>query len=150
MSTRLAGHDDAACPHVLPAIMTQVLVALRICMCVLETCESSCVGRSAMPLFIHEACNPLGTAGDMATSKPFPGRDTRSEAIGHMTTSKPIPTGKRGPEPWNMWRHRSPPQPGGEVRSHWTHGSTGAHLGREVTFGAVGHVVALEPTSTGR
>jgi hypothetical protein len=29
-------------------------------------------------------------------------------------------------------------------------GSTGAHLGKEVRSGAVGHVAALEPTSTGR
>jgi hypothetical protein len=31
-----------------------------------------------------------------------------------------------------------------------TRGSTGAHLSKEVRYGAVGHVVATEPTSTGR
>jgi hypothetical protein len=39
---------------------------------------------------------------------------------------------------------------GGRARSHGTHGSAGAHLGREVRFGTAGDVAAPEPTSTGR
>jgi hypothetical protein len=39
---------------------------------------------------------------------------------------------------------------GGEVQSHRTCGSTGAHLSREARSGAIGHVAALEPTSAGR
>jgi hypothetical protein len=31
-----------------------------------------------------------------------------------------------------------------------THGSTGAHLNKEVRSGAIGHVVVPEPTSAGR
>jgi hypothetical protein len=39
---------------------------------------------------------------------------------------------------------------GGRAQSHVTHGSAGAHLGREVRSGATGHMAALEPTSAGR
>jgi hypothetical protein len=53
-------------------------------------------------------------------------------------------------EPWETWQRRSPSQSGGEVRSHRTRGSAGAHLSREASFGAIGHVAAPEPTSVGR
>jgi hypothetical protein len=53
-------------------------------------------------------------------------------------------------ELWDIWQYRSPAQPGGEVQSHSTHGSVGAHLGWEVWSGAIGHMVAPEPTSTER
>jgi hypothetical protein len=49
-----------------------------------------------------------------------------------------------------MWQRRSPPQPGGEVRSHRTRGSVGAHLSREVRSGVIEHVTVTEHTSTGR
>jgi hypothetical protein len=49
-----------------------------------------------------------------------------------------------------MWQHRSSPRQGGKVQSRGTRGSIRAHLSKEVRFEAVGHVVALEPTSTGR
>jgi hypothetical protein len=61
-----------------------------------------------------------------------------------------------------MWQHRSPPelrnawwrrsstQQGDEAQSHGPCGSTGAHLSKEVRPRAAGHVVAPEPTSTGR
>jgi hypothetical protein len=39
---------------------------------------------------------------------------------------------------------------GGRFRSHGTGGSAGAHLGREGSSEAKGHVAALEPTSAGR
>jgi hypothetical protein len=39
---------------------------------------------------------------------------------------------------------------GDRARSHETCGSVGAHLDKEVRFEAAGHVVATEPTSTGR
>jgi hypothetical protein len=39
---------------------------------------------------------------------------------------------------------------GGRAQSHGTHGSTGAHLVREATSGAEGHVAAPELTSTRR
>jgi hypothetical protein len=49
-----------------------------------------------------------------------------------------------------MCKCRSPPQPKGEIQSHRTHGSIGAHLSREVRFEDIGHVVVPEPTSPGR
>jgi hypothetical protein len=39
---------------------------------------------------------------------------------------------------------------GGRAWSHGTHGSTGAHLGREARSEAEEHVATPEPTSTGR
>jgi hypothetical protein len=53
-------------------------------------------------------------------------------------------------ELWDTWLRRSPHQPGGEVRSHMTRDNVRAHLSREVRSGAIGHVTATEPTSTGR
>jgi hypothetical protein len=53
-------------------------------------------------------------------------------------------------DPRDMWQRQSTPQLGGEVQSHRTHDSAGAHLRREVRSGAIGHVVAPEPTSAGR
>jgi hypothetical protein len=46
-----------------------------------------------------------------------------------------------------MWQCQSPPQPGGEVQSRRARGSVGAHLSREVSSGAVGHVVVYGCTS---
>jgi hypothetical protein len=49
-----------------------------------------------------------------------------------------------------MWQHRSPPQSRGEVRSHRTRGSTGAHLSSEARSTTIGHVAMSEPTSAER
>jgi hypothetical protein len=53
-------------------------------------------------------------------------------------------------EPPDTWQRWSPSPLGGEVRSHMTRGSVGAHLSREARSGAVGHVAAPEPTSAER
>jgi hypothetical protein len=58
-------------------------------------------------------------------------QEARSEAIGHMTALEPTSAWRWGPEPRGMWQHQSPPQMWGEVRSHMTCGSTGAHLSSE-------------------
>jgi hypothetical protein len=42
------------------------------------------------------------------------------------------------------------PSQEGRARSHGTHGSTGAHLSKEVRSGATGHVAVPELTSAGR
>jgi hypothetical protein len=47
-----------------------------------------------------------------------------------------------------MWQHWSSPQQGGEIQSRGTHGGAAAHLSKEVRSGAVGHMAALEPTTT--
>jgi hypothetical protein len=49
-----------------------------------------------------------------------------------------------------MWQRQIPPQPRGEVWSHMTRGSAGAHLSRKAMFEAVGHMTAPEPNSAGR
>jgi hypothetical protein len=81
------------------------------------------------------------------TARSPPSREVGFGAVGHVAAPEPTSVGMRGPEPYDMWQHRSPPQSIGEVWSHRTHGSTGAHLGRVVRFGAVGHVAAPDPTS---
>jgi hypothetical protein len=48
-----------------------------------------------------------------------------------------------------MRQHQSPPQSGGEVQSHRTHGNAGAHLSQEVRSGAVVHVTVMEPILAG-
>jgi hypothetical protein len=71
-------------------------------------------------------------------------------------------------KPFDMWQHRSSalrkaepravghvaapelPSQEGRARSHETRGSTGAHLSKEVRFGAEGHVTTLELASTRR
>jgi hypothetical protein len=67
-----------------------------------------------------------------------------------VAAPEPTSTGRRGPELRNTWQRQSLTQQGGEARGHVTRGSTGAHLSKEVRSGAVGHVVALEPTSAER
>jgi hypothetical protein len=69
LSTRLAGRDGAVYPHVLHAIMAQVLDALKTCECALETCKPSCIGRPDMPFFIHEARDAFFTVGHVAASE---------------------------------------------------------------------------------
>jgi hypothetical protein len=57
-----------------------------------------------------------------------------------MAAPEPTSAGRRGPEPQGTWQRRSPSQPGGEVWSHMTCGSAGAHLSREVRSEAIGHM----------
>jgi hypothetical protein len=53
-------------------------------------------------------------------------------------------------KPRDTWQCQSPPQLGGEVRSHRTHDNTRAHLGREVRSEAIEQVPVPEPTSAER
>jgi hypothetical protein len=70
LSTRLAGYDGVTYPHVLQAIMVQVSGTLETCEHTLETCEPNCIGRHAMPFFIYEACDLLGTVRHVVAPKP--------------------------------------------------------------------------------
>jgi hypothetical protein len=69
--------------------------------------------------------------------------------MGHMAAPEPTSVGRRGPELRNMWQRWSSTQKGDEARGHGPHGSTGAHLSREMRSGAVGYVAAPEPNSAG-
>jgi hypothetical protein len=77
-------------------------------------------------------------------------REVRSGAIGHVEAPEPTSTERRGPEPYDTWQRRSPPQPRGEVWSHMTRGSARAHTRQETRSGAIGHVAVSEPTSAER
>jgi hypothetical protein len=70
--------------------------------------------------------------------------------MGYVKASEPTSVGRRCPELRNTWQRWSSTQQGGEARGHVTRGSTGAHLSKEVRSEVAGHVVAPEPTSTGR
>jgi hypothetical protein len=76
--------------------------------------------------------------------------EVEPRAMGHVAAPEPISTGKRGLELRNTWQHRSSTQQGGEAWGHMTHGSTGAHLSKEVRSGATGHMAASEPISVER
>jgi hypothetical protein len=58
--------------------------------------------------------------------------------------------GRQGPEPWDTWQHRSPPEQGGGVQYHGTRGSVRALSSREAGSRAMRHVVAPEPSRAGR
>jgi hypothetical protein len=61
----------------------------------LDTCESSCVPGATRPFFIPVVHSPLVSMGYVAAPE----------------------LSSRGGEAGAMWRHRSPPRQGGEVRS---------------------------------
>jgi hypothetical protein len=71
-------------------------------------------------------------------------------AMGHMAAPELTSAGRRGPELRNAWRRRSSTHQGDEAQGHGPRGSTGAHLSKEARSGAMGHAVALKPTSVGR
>jgi hypothetical protein len=54
---------------------------------------------------------------------------------------------RRGTGPRDTWQHRNSPQQGGEVRGYGTHGSSGAHLYREVWSEASACVAARRCTT---
>jgi hypothetical protein len=80
----------------------------------------------------------------------LPLRKAKPRSVGHMAAPELLSSSRQGPELRDTWQCRSSPQQVGEVWDHGTHGSTGAHLSKEARSGAAGHVVAPEPTSTGR
>jgi hypothetical protein len=71
-------------------------------------------------------------------------------AVGHVAALEPTLVGRQGLKLRNTWQRQSSTQQGGEARGHRARGSTGAHLSNVVRSGAVGHVAASKPTSTGR
>jgi hypothetical protein len=55
--------------------MIHVSAALETRVCAFETCESSYIGRPAMPFLIHKARDPLETIGHVEAPVPsLPGR----------------------------------------------------------------------------
>jgi hypothetical protein len=78
------------------------------------------------------------------------GREARSRAEKCVATPEPTSAGRRGPELKNVWQRQSSTQQADEAQGHESHGSTGAHLIKEVRSGAAGYVAAPKPTSAGR
>jgi hypothetical protein len=70
-------------------------------------------------------------------------------ATRHVVAPEPTSAGRRGLKLRNTWQRQSSTQQGVEARGHRTHGSTGAHHGREARSGAIGHVEVPELTSIG-
>jgi hypothetical protein len=111
----------------------------------------SCALQALTVLHTHTSCRPM-----MALTSGALEMCTR--ALGTCVaryTDKParlfFMLEARGPQgAMGHVQRQSPPQVRGEVRSHKTRGSTGAHLGWEVRSRAVGHVAVPEPTSAGR
>jgi hypothetical protein len=79
-----------------------------------------------------------------------PLREAEPRAMRHMAAPEPTSTWRWGPELRNIWQRWSSTQEGGEAQGHVIRGSTGAHLIKEVRSGAMRHVAAPEPNSTGR
>jgi hypothetical protein len=71
--------------------------------------------------------------------------EARSGTVGHMVTPVPISGVRCGYVAASELTSQE-----GRARSQGTRGSAGAHLSTEVRSGAVGHMVAPEPTSAGR
>jgi hypothetical protein len=126
----------------------------------LETCEPSCVPRTARPFFIPVVHSPLeavwyvvapelsirggrarkhGTRGSTGAHLV---REARSGAEGHMAAPELTLSGKQGLELRDTWQHRSSHQQGGEVQGRGTHGGAKAHLCREVWSEAITYVAA--------
>jgi hypothetical protein len=97
----------------------------------LEICEPSCVPRAGNPFFIHVVHSPPMAVGHViALELPSQGGGARSH--GHVVAPELTSARRRGPRPWDMWQHRSPPRQGGEVQGRRTRGGSRAHLCREV------------------
>jgi hypothetical protein len=120
MSACLACIGCAGYPHVMQVMSG----ALETCTHALETCVSSCTAMTDMFFFMLKARGPQGAAG-------------------HVAASESTSVKRRGPEPYDMWQHRSPPQMGDEVQSYRTHGNAGDHLSRETRSEDIKYVAAL-------
>jgi hypothetical protein len=131
-------------PHVLTSSSASVT-----CESTLVTREPSCVPKTAKSFFIPMVHSPLG-AWDTWQHRSSPLEKVEPEAMGYVAALEPTSTGRRGPEQRDTWQRWSSPQQGGEVWGRGTRGSIGAHLSREARSGAVGHMVAPEPTLSGR
>jgi hypothetical protein len=89
MSARLAWLNDVICSHVLQCLSGERALVTR--ESALGTRDPSCVPRPSKPFFIPDSHGPLRAAGNMAAPKP-------SSA------------GRCGPEPWDTFQRRSPPE----------------------------------------
>jgi hypothetical protein len=85
-----------------------------------------------------------------AAALKLPSQEGRAPSRGRCGSTKTPLSGRQSPEPCHTWLHWSSSRQGGKDQSRGTRGSAGAHLSKEARSGAAGHVVAPEPTFTGR
>jgi hypothetical protein len=50
------------------------------------------------------------TRGTRGSTEALPSREAGSETVWHVAAPKPSRAGRRDPEPWDTWQHRSPPE----------------------------------------
>jgi hypothetical protein len=67
-----------------------------------------------------------------------------------MVTPEPSLSGRRDPEPLDMWQCWSPPNQGDGIQSYYTRGDIGALPMREAGSGATGHVATSGPSLSRR
>jgi hypothetical protein len=113
----------------------------------LDTCEPSCVSRTARHFFIPVGHSPLEAVGYVAA----PELSSRGGEVGAMFLSAGAHLDREvrsGAEEHMAASELSSRR--GRARSHETRGSAGAHLDREAMFGVEEHVAALEFNSARR
>jgi hypothetical protein len=116
----------AACPHILRAMMAQVLGISVMCGHALETRESNRIGRPAKAFFILKVWDPQRAAGHVAASEPsragrrvqcrgtrgsagaLSSREAGSGAARHVTAPEPFRIGRQNSELWDTWQRQSP------------------------------------------
>jgi hypothetical protein len=134
-SACLAGHDYAAyqCASQAP----------RYAHALLNNARALLFSRCSQIFLYSSLIASYGTCGD---AEALPSGEAGSGAVGHVATPDPSRAGMRGPELWDMWRRRSPPERGGEIRSHRMSGGARALLNGAVGSGATRHVAACGHT----
>jgi hypothetical protein len=107
------------------------------------------------------ACRDRGTRGSIGapvsvrqSPEPWAHGSTgtppqEGRALGYVAAPELTSARRRGTRARDTWRRRSPPQQGGEVRSHGTRGGAGAHLSKVARSRAAGHMAVPETTSAG-
>jgi hypothetical protein len=82
----------------------------------LETRKPRCVPRAGKPFLFPVVHSPLGAVGHV-TAPELPSQEGRAPSLRTRGSTETPLSGRQSPEPWDTWRHRSPPLQGGEVQS---------------------------------
>jgi hypothetical protein len=98
---RLAGHDNATCPH--------VLHAPRYVRVLLGNAQTLPFSRYSQILLYLSPTDSCETCGGLVA---LPRGEVGSRAAGRtrVVTPKPSRAGRQDPEPRNAWQHWSPPE----------------------------------------
>jgi hypothetical protein len=101
---------------------------MTICLGNTRTCLSNARPGSVARVIIicSHSPHPAESCRTYDNIRNRPHREAGSGATGHVAALEPVRAEWWSPEPQNMRLHQSPPELGGRVRNHGTHGSTGA------------------------